>query len=147
MSASDNDEVICPNCVHQFRAIPVNVQAELAAAQERLNLAFNEDLKMAALLRTEKELMDVEAQRNALAAKVKRLRKTLADTVGANRILANQKIEAERQRDSSAAALKELNDAVEIFSAMILTNRSMIIYTELAYASNRASTILKECGK
>lgn len=22
----NNDEVICPNCVHQFRAIPVNVQ-------------------------------------------------------------------------------------------------------------------------
>ena len=36
MSVSDTqsnyDEVICPNCVHQFRAIPVNVQAELAAA-------------------------------------------------------------------------------------------------------------------
>jgi hypothetical protein len=22
----NNDQVICPNCVHQFRAIPVNVQ-------------------------------------------------------------------------------------------------------------------------
>lgn len=26
----NNDEVICPNCVHQFRAIPVNVQARIA---------------------------------------------------------------------------------------------------------------------
>jgi len=43
MSASDNDEVICPNCVHQFRAIPVNVQAELATAiaqRDRLAAAF-----------------------------------------------------------------------------------------------------------
>ena len=29
MSESNNDHVICPNCVHQFRAIPVNVQAEI----------------------------------------------------------------------------------------------------------------------
>lgn len=28
----DNDKVICPGCVHQFRAIPVNVQALLLAA-------------------------------------------------------------------------------------------------------------------
>ena len=30
------DEVICPKCVHQFRAIPVNVQEELAALREQL---------------------------------------------------------------------------------------------------------------
>lgn len=29
----NNDEVICPKCVHQFRAIPVNVQAEISALQ------------------------------------------------------------------------------------------------------------------
>ena len=35
MSKTPNpDEVICPNCAHQFRAIPENVQAALAAAQE-----------------------------------------------------------------------------------------------------------------
>lgn len=27
----NNDLVICPQCCHQFRAIPVNVQRELAA--------------------------------------------------------------------------------------------------------------------
>ena len=32
----DNDLVICPNCVHQFRAIPVNVQRELAEAQKEI---------------------------------------------------------------------------------------------------------------
>lgn len=32
----NNDEVICPNCVHQFRAIPVNVQDDLAAANAKL---------------------------------------------------------------------------------------------------------------
>lgn len=31
LQGSDNDLVICPNCVHQFRAIPVNVQDEVAA--------------------------------------------------------------------------------------------------------------------
>jgi hypothetical protein len=34
----NDDEVICPNCVHQFRAIPVNVQAELARLTEACNL-------------------------------------------------------------------------------------------------------------
>jgi len=28
---ANNDEVICPNCVHQFRAIPVNVQEKITA--------------------------------------------------------------------------------------------------------------------
>lgn len=31
----NDDEVICPNCVHQFRAIPPNVQAELAESDDR----------------------------------------------------------------------------------------------------------------
>jgi hypothetical protein len=30
------DEVICPNCIHQFRAIPVNVQADLTAAKAEI---------------------------------------------------------------------------------------------------------------
>jgi len=30
------DEVICPNCAHQFRAIPQNVQAENASLREEL---------------------------------------------------------------------------------------------------------------
>lgn len=30
-----NDEVICPNCVHQFRAIPVNVQTRLAELERQ----------------------------------------------------------------------------------------------------------------
>ena len=37
----DNDLVICPNCVHQFRAIPVNVQRELAEATDLLNRFFD----------------------------------------------------------------------------------------------------------
>lgn len=30
--APDDDEVICPNCVHQFPAIPINVQKHLTSA-------------------------------------------------------------------------------------------------------------------
>jgi hypothetical protein len=30
---TNDDEVICPNCVHQFRAIPVNVQEQLRRAE------------------------------------------------------------------------------------------------------------------
>lgn len=30
------DEVICPACCHQFRAIPVNVQAEVEALRKLL---------------------------------------------------------------------------------------------------------------
>ena len=32
----NNDEVICPNCCHQFRAIPVNVQTRIAKLEEAL---------------------------------------------------------------------------------------------------------------
>jgi hypothetical protein len=31
MEQPNNDEVICPQCCHQFRAIPVNVQTEISA--------------------------------------------------------------------------------------------------------------------
>ena len=34
MIEANNDEVICPNCVTQFRAIPVNVHEELAALRK-----------------------------------------------------------------------------------------------------------------
>jgi len=43
----DNDLVICPNCVHQFRAIPVNVQRELAEAKadkERLDFLQGQEI-------------------------------------------------------------------------------------------------------
>jgi len=34
------DQVICPNCVTQFRAVPVNVQSEIASLKEKLDLAL-----------------------------------------------------------------------------------------------------------
>lgn len=34
MIEADNTKVICPSCVHQFRAIPVDVQAELSALRD-----------------------------------------------------------------------------------------------------------------
>lgn len=43
---ANNDEVICPNCCHQFRAIPVNVQTKCAdyeAALEELACLGNGD--------------------------------------------------------------------------------------------------------
>jgi hypothetical protein len=45
----NNDEVICPNCVHQFRAIPVNVQGDLAALRERLDEAERENTALRAM--------------------------------------------------------------------------------------------------
>ena len=33
----NNDHVICPNCAHQFRAIPVNVQTEITSLREQLS--------------------------------------------------------------------------------------------------------------
>ena len=50
--AINYDEVICPNCVHQFRAIPVNVQNELAA-------------QTAALEQAEKRIAELEARKIA----------------------------------------------------------------------------------
>lgn len=31
----NNDEVICPHCTHQFRAIPINVQTQLGLLEEQ----------------------------------------------------------------------------------------------------------------
>ena len=39
MTEPNNDEVICPNCTHQFRAIPVNVQKLLAALESQESLS------------------------------------------------------------------------------------------------------------
>jgi len=49
----DNSLVICPNCVHQFRAIPVDVQHELAKAQaeiDRLQKELDEAYERAAMI-------------------------------------------------------------------------------------------------
>ena len=40
MNDINNDHVICPNCAHQFRAVPVNVQEELAALRETAGKAL-----------------------------------------------------------------------------------------------------------
>lgn len=39
LEVPNNDMVICPKCVHQFRAIPVNVQHELADERKRRKAA------------------------------------------------------------------------------------------------------------
>lgn len=36
MIEANYDEVICPKCVHQFRAIPVNVQTELREMEKQI---------------------------------------------------------------------------------------------------------------
>ena len=36
MANAEGDKVICPNCCHQFRAIPVDVQAALASKRKLL---------------------------------------------------------------------------------------------------------------
>ena len=42
----NQDEVICPACSHQFRAIPENVQSELAAQKEQFRVLEDEMLVM-----------------------------------------------------------------------------------------------------
>ena len=44
------DEVICPACCHQFRAIPVNVQKELADMEARKDAAYLERNQVVAAL-------------------------------------------------------------------------------------------------
>ncbi len=47
---ANNDEVICPKCSTQFRAIPVNVQAELSKAEVALGDATDKDASITELL-------------------------------------------------------------------------------------------------
>jgi hypothetical protein len=51
------DEVICPNCVTQFRAIPVNVQIEISEARSSIERLENEAL--AATIRMDNDAMEV----------------------------------------------------------------------------------------
>jgi hypothetical protein len=46
----NNDEVICPNCCHQFRAIPVNVQMRMAEL-ERARGADDKVANLATMVR------------------------------------------------------------------------------------------------
>jgi hypothetical protein len=56
----NNDEVICPNCTHQFRAIPVNVQ--------RLLLSLGAEPPFAAAPREGREELLREAHKALLYA-------------------------------------------------------------------------------
>ena len=48
---ADNNKVICPNCCHQFTAIPVNVQTRLQAL-ERVPMTEQQAAKMARNMHT-----------------------------------------------------------------------------------------------
>ena len=50
---ANNDEVICPNCVHQFRAIPVNAQTRIA----ELEAALADAIKRAEAAERDAELL------------------------------------------------------------------------------------------
>jgi chromosome segregation ATPase len=72
---SDDTCVICPNCVHEFPAIPVNVQeriAELEAEVERLR----EDMENNELVHNT-TINTLRRQRSELEAEVERLREAL----------------------------------------------------------------------
>jgi hypothetical protein len=73
----NQDEVICPACSHQFRAIPENVQSELAAQKEQLRLCnvdqFSTAAELAALKEQyrvlEDEMLVMMDERNAAVAR------------------------------------------------------------------------------
>jgi len=68
---ANNDEVICPACVHQFRAIPVNVQAEIAALRSERD-ALQAKLEAAnQLAQLNGEIAaSLKHERNAIVAKL-----------------------------------------------------------------------------
>jgi chromosome segregation ATPase len=71
----DDDMVICPGCVHQFRAVPVNVQARIAALEAEVARlteldSYNTDI----IARFEAKLTAAEAERDALRADAERYR-------------------------------------------------------------------------
>ena len=88
MSEQNYDEVILPNCVHEFRAIPVNVQSEidwLRAEKESLEIqkgAFVDYQRvLKAHLKTARELIwdDLEMSRQG-SSKEKVMRTFLKET-------------------------------------------------------------------
>ena len=62
----NQDEVICPACSHQFRAIPENVQSELAAQKEQFRVL-------------EDELLVLGDERNAAVSELEIYRQREAD--------------------------------------------------------------------
>ena len=57
MIEANYDEVICPNCVTQFRAIPVNVQSHIRQQEDAIERLENE--AVAATLRIENDKLEV----------------------------------------------------------------------------------------
>lgn len=71
MTEANYDEVICPNCVTQFRAIPVNVQNELRALTAQLEtLRYEVDAIPA--IKAERDAYEKCADTMAAAHKVER---------------------------------------------------------------------------
>jgi hypothetical protein len=65
---TNNDEVICPNCVTQFRAIPVNVQQELSELTQKQGQQFRE------FIRVGNKLAALEAENSELRKDAERYR-------------------------------------------------------------------------
>lgn len=69
----NNDEVICPGCTHQFRAVPVNVQEDIAAlrADNEQQAREIESLRAECGLRQIRGYNEGKAERDALRECVK----------------------------------------------------------------------------
>ena len=88
MTEANYDEVICPNCVTQFRAVPVNVQNELRALTAQIEtLQYEVDAIPA-----------IKAERDEYAA--------CADTMAAA-----HKVERDALKDAARLALDALEAA------------------------------------
>ena len=71
MTEANYDEVICPNCVTQFRAVPVNVQNELRALTAQIEtLQYEVDAIPA--IKAERDEYEKCADKMAAAHKVER---------------------------------------------------------------------------
>jgi hypothetical protein len=77
LQGPDPNGVICPNCVHQFRAIPVNVQAQLRCAEA-------ESARLMA------EIQVVIGERDALRADAERLSDACNGMIGLVQLIASR---------------------------------------------------------
>jgi len=118
MTEANYDEVICPNCVTQFRAIPVNVQNELRALAAQLEtLQYEVDAIPA-----------IKAERDAY--------EKCADTMAAA-----HKVERDALKDAARLALDALSEMISIVVIHQKATKNKFALPELEYADKAIAAL------
>lgn len=124
MTEANYDEVICPNCVTQFRAVPVNVQNELKALAAQLErLQYEVD----AIPAIKEERDDLSSRYETASRLVTSLSEALAKSLKERDAL---KAELARPESTTVSLLRAENAALKDAARLALDALERILYMD-----------------